>query len=284
MVINMQNIVGLSNKDKNEIAAYIKASNLDDVNKSVRKVVPKNTFYTKVGKRIFDFLLALIAVLVTLPINLVIAVITIFDVGWPIFFMQKRIGMNKKAFYIVKFRNMTNAKSADGELLPPEERVTKWGKIARKTSLDELLNFLSILKGDMSFVGPRPILEDYAGLFSDFHLHRFDVRPGLECPSIKKLDHVMDWKERLDNDIWYVENCSLLTDIKLVFRIFELTIDRRATKIRGNASVGRIMGYTKDGDVISSHNVPDEFCEMFCKNHGYKDVQDAIQSRLKDTK
>ena len=271
------NIAGLGNKAKNEIAEYIKDDNLSVVNSSVVPVTPKISFYTKYGKRFFDFILSLFAVIITLPINLVIAVITLFDVGRPIIFKQVRIGKNKKQFYIYKFRNMTNEVDAKGELLPPAQRVTKWGKIARKTSLDELMNFISILKGDMSFIGPRPLLKDYTELFSDYHQHRFDVKPGLECPTPIKLDHAVTWNERLDNDVWYVQNCSLLNDIKLVFRIVQVALDSKTTSTRGEAKAGRFLGYEENGMIISSHSVPKKYCDRYCVAHGYSSIDEAMK-------
>lgn len=274
----MQNVVGLNEKNKNEIAQYIYEANIAIVNSSVPEVQVKKSFYVKYGKRMFDFTIALVAVIVTAPINIVIAIVTFFDVGFPIIYKQQRTGKDKKIFTIYKFRNMTNETDMNGELLPPEKRVTKWGRFVRKTSLDELLNFISVLKGDMSLVGPRPLLNDYVELYNDYHMRRFEYRPGLECPSIKKLDHVMDWQERLDNDIWYVQNCSFLVDLKMIFRIVQVALNRKAIKTRGNANAGRFLGYDKDGSIITSHAVPDEFCEMFCEKHGFSSIEEVIIS------
>ena len=275
----MQNISALSDKDKREIAEYLRVENIENVNALTPPVKIRNTFYMKHGKRWIDFIIALFAVIITSPINVLLAIVTFINLGMPIIFRQKRTGKDREVFIIYKFRNMTNSKDAAGQLLPPEKRVTKWGEFMRKTSLDELLNFVSVLKGDMSLVGPRPLLDDYQYLYSNYHMYRFAVRPGLECPKLEKIDHVMDWQERLDNDVWYVQNCSLLTDIKLVLRIVQAIFDRKATKIRGKATAGRFLGYDKDGSVISSHNVPDEICEMFCRNHGFQTIEEAINLR-----
>lgn len=275
----MQNIADLNNEDKKEIASYLRKANIATVNALTPPVKVRNTFYTRYGKRWIDFIIALLALVITLPVNALLAFATLLDVGRPIVFQQKRTGKDKKAFVIYKFRNMTNEKDAVGQLLPPEKRVTKWGKFVRRTSLDELLNFVSILKGDMSLVGPRPLLDDYLQLYSNYHMNRFTVRPGLECPKLEKLDHVMSWQERLDNDVWYVQNCSLMTDMKLVLRIVQMTFDRQATNVRGMASAGRFLGYDKDGTVITSHNVPDDICKMFCRNHGFQTIEEAIKSR-----
>lgn len=277
----MQNIVDLNEKNKNEIARYIYDANITIVNSVVPTVSVKKSFYTRYGKRLFDFIVALLVVVITVPINIILAIITFCDVGFPIIYKQQRTGKDKKVFTIYKFRNMTNEKDINGELLPPEKRVTKWGRFVRKTSLDELLNFVSILKGDMSLVGPRPLLNDYVEFYNDYHMKRFALRPGLECPAIDKLDHVMDWKERLDNDVWYVQNCSFLVDLKMIFRILQIALNRKATRIRGKANVGRFLGYSKDGSIITSHAVPDEFCDMFCEKHGFNSIEEVIKSYQK---
>ena len=279
----MQDISKLSKSDKEEIAGYIKRDNLPTVNKSVKEVHPKSSFYVRYGKRICDILIAFVALIVTFPINLLIGVVTFFDVGRPIFFVQQRIGKDGKPFKIVKFRNMTNDTDENGELLPPSQRVTKWGKFVRKTSLDELLNFWSVFNGSMSIVGPRPLLDSYAERFNDRHKQRYALRPGLECPSLKATGNVMSWQERLENDIWYVENCSLWTDIKLCFRIVQVALDRKATATRANADQGGFLGYDLDGNVIYTKAVPDHFVGEFCEKHGFADLQEAITLRLQNS-
>lgn len=272
----MKNITRLSPTAKCEFAKYIREDTLAEVNLKVEQIKIKNSFYVKYVKRFFDIVCALIALILTFPINLIIAIVTFFDVGSPIIFKQKRIGKDGKTFVIYKFRNMTNATDANGELLPPSQRVTKWGKFVRKTSLDELLNFVSVLKGDMSLVGPRPLLDIYAERFNERDKQRYCVKPGLDCPSYKKLDHVMTWKERLDNDVWYVQNCSLKVDLVMLLRIVQIAFDRKATAVRSKATIGGFLGYNKDGSVITTQGVPEKYCEMFCKNNGYKNVEEAF--------
>ena len=223
-----------------------------------------------------DIIFAILALMISFPINIFIAVVTFLDVGFPIIFKQKRVGKDEKVFFIYKFRNMTNETDANGILLPPSERVTKWGSFVRKTSLDELLNFFSILKGDMSLVGPRPLLDTYVTRFNKRHRQRYCVRPGLECPSIYRLDHVMTWQERLDNDVWYVQNCSLKIDIILLVRIVQLAFNKKATSIRSKASTAGFLGYDKDGSIITTQNVPEKYCDLFCKRHGYRDIEEAF--------
>lgn len=275
----MKDISKLSIAAKMEIAEILKEDNLKIVNGRIKDVKVKKSFYTKYGKRILDFIFALFALLITMPINLLIALATLIDVGSPILFKQQRVGKDGKIFYIYKFRNMTNEVDDNGELLPATQRVTKWGKFVRKTSLDELLNFWSILNGSMSIIGPRPLLDYYLHRFNDHHKMRCAVRPGLECPSLKPLDHIMSWEERFDNDIWYVENCTLLLDIKLLFRIVQIALDKKSIAQRSAADNGGFLGYDINGKVICTKLVPDKYVNEYCLKHGYKDLEDAFAER-----
>ncbi len=162
---------------------------------------------------------------------------------------------------------------------PPSQRVTKWGRFVRRTSLDELLNFVSILKGDMSVIGPRPIMDYYAPRLNKRHKTIYAVRPGLECPTPYKVDHALSWQERLDNYVWYAEHCSFLLDVKLMFRVVAMAFDRKSTAQRSNASHGGLMGYDQEGNVIYTKAVPDQYVEAFCRNHGYADLEEAVEAR-----
>jgi len=275
----MQDASVLSRTALEEIAGYIKRDNLAIVDQKVAEVNPKKSLYTRYGKRIIDIIVSGIALIITSPINLLIAIVTLFDVGRPIIFKQSRIGKDMKRFTIYKFRNMTNETDANGELLPPDKRVTKWGKFVRKTSLDELLNFVSIFNGSMSLIGPRPLLDYYAERLNARHRGIYLVKPGLECPSVNRVDHALSWQERLDNYVWYVENCSFLVDIKLMFRIVQSVFDRKSTKQRSNATHGGLMGYDRDGNVIYSKHVPDKYIDEYCRNNGFKDLAEAAAAR-----
>lgn len=277
----MQDITDLSQSQKAEIAGYIARDNLATVNKKLQQVRVRNTIYTRYIKRIIDILISVLALIVTFPINLVIAIVTIFDVGFPIIFRQHRIGKDEKLFTIYKFRNMTNDKDINGELLPPSERVTKWGKFVRKTSLDELLNFVSVLSGSMSIIGPRPLLDYYAERLNARHKMIYAIRPGLECPTLHRVDHPLSWQERLDNYVWYVENCSFLLDVWLAFRMVQIAFDKKSVKQRSSADHGGLLGYDLDGNVIYTKAVPDQFIEEFCEKHGYRDLKEAIAAREK---
>lgn len=275
----MADISKLSASERAEIASYIKADTLDAVNKKVVPVKPRVSFYTKYGKRFFDILASLAAIIVTLPINLVIAVVTFFDVGSPIIFKQQRVGLHEKKFTIYKFRNMTNERDSNGELLSASERVTKWGKFVRKTSLDELLNFVPILKGDMSVIGPRPLLDKYVERLNDRHKAIWLVKPGLECPTPRPFSHALSAQERLENYVWYVENCSFLLDIWLCFRIVQVMFDRKNSNKRAMAQSGGGIGYNLDGSLLEITDVPEKYVEEFCRNHGYADLEEAVAAR-----
>ncbi len=258
--INLSNVENIPHGELFEaVQQVLKEENLSIVNTNDGQVTPRRSFYTKYGKRLLDIVVSAAAVVVTLPVNLVLALCTYFDVGRPILFRQKRIGLNGGVFTIVKFRNMTNEKDENGNLLPPSQRVTKLGKFVRKTSLDELMNFWSVLKGDMSLIGPRPLLTEYYPLYSDRHKARQSVRPGLECPMVHQTDNRTTWKGQFDNDVFYVEDVSFLLDIKLAFSLVRMVFSRKSAIGRGNGMRGTFMGYDKDGSSIDSCEVPVEY-------------------------
>ena len=163
-----------------EASAILAARNLAHADAVAGPAHPKSgTLYLRFGKRALDVALSGIALLLTLPVNLVLAVLTYRDVGSPIFYVQERTGKDLKSFKMVKFRNMTEERDEDGELLPPEDRITKLGLFVRSHSLDELLNFWSVLKGDISCVGPRPPLPSEVTQYDERAMRRLSVKPGL---------------------------------------------------------------------------------------------------------
>ena len=189
----------------------------------------------------------MVALVVTLPFNLIIGIITMFDVGFPIFFKQTRTGKDGKEFTIIKFRNMRNTCDERGELLPPEQRVTTFGKFVRKTSLDELLNFWSVFKGDMSIIGPRPLVPEYTHRYNDRHRMRLTVRPGLECPPRTIGHHVWTWQEQFENDIWYVENVSFKTDCVMIINLIKYTLNKKDATARAIVQRNSFIGYDDQG-------------------------------------
>lgn len=245
-----------------ELADYLAEQRLDEINKNCEPVKPASNFYSKYIKRLIDIIVSIIVLLITLPINLVIFIITAITLGNPVFFRQERIGKDGKPFIIVKFRNMTNETDANGDLLPPEKRVTKFGKFVRKTSLDELLNFWSILKGDMSLIGPRPLVPEYTHRYNARHKQRLAVRPGLECPPRGKIEHVWTWHEQFENDVWYVENVSFITDCKMIINLVKFALDRKSAAARAGVQRGTFFGYDTDGRAINLDGVPQEMVDM----------------------
>lgn len=244
-----------------EIAEQLANDRLEKINAELEDVIIPDTFYTRYGKRILDFIISLIAFIITLPINIFIGIITFIDLGTPLFFIQKRTGKDLKHINIIKFRNMRIAYDERGEMLPASQRVTKWGKFVRKTSLDELLNFWSVLKGDMSLIGPRPLPPEYEIRYNKRHKARLLVRPGLECPPWKITGERRTWQERLDNDVWYVENLSFKTDIIMCIRLLQFALSKKDSKVRSEAGGSTFEGYTEDGIVITVEEIPQEYID-----------------------
>ena len=254
-----------------EVADCIKRDNLEKVNRLHAPVTPRRSLYSRFVKRGIDIVVSAFALVVTFPINVVLCMGTALDVGRPIIFKQRRTGKDGKPFYIIKFRNMTNEKDENGELLPARDRITKFGAFVRKTSLDELLNFWSIFKGDMSLVGPRPLKAETAGRFSNRHASRMAVRPGLECPILHDFGYAPGWDERLENDVWYVEHVSLVTDIRMLLGVVRMTFDAKARKYRASASGGGFMGYDPEGHAIDQASIPEKYLDEVLHRHGLLD-------------
>ncbi len=199
-------------------------------------VHPKDTFYTRYGKRFLDIVLSILGLIPALPIMAVISVIVLLDVGPPVFFPMYRPGRNGKSFRIYKFHDLNDKTDENGNLLPADERVTRIGKVLRASSLDELPQLFNILKGDMSIIGPRPLLRKYLPGYTDRQMMRHAVRPGLECPAMVERDHPRSWEEQFEDDVWYVENVSLWVDIKMVFGVLRMVFDRSDVKRRSEAN------------------------------------------------
>ena len=172
--------------------------------------------YRKYIKRLIDFILSLRAIIILSPILLIVAILVRIKLGSPVIFKQKRPGLNEKIFTLYKFRTMTDAKDEQGNLLSDEIRLTKFGKLLRSTSLDELPELFNIFKGDMSIVGPRPLLVNYLPFYSDAERHRHDVRPGLTGWAQVNGRNFLNWDYRLKKDVEYVNNISFLFDIKII--------------------------------------------------------------------
>lgn len=167
-------------------------------------------------KRSFDFILVLSSLIFMLPVILVLSLIVRIKLGSPIFFRQLRPGKNGLPFEIIKFRTMTNERDVSGDLLPDAERLTKFSKFLRSSSLDELPELWNVLKGDMSLVGPRPLLVEYMPFYSKEQLRRHEVRPGVTGWAQVNGRNTLSWEEKFILDIWYVKNCSILLDVKII--------------------------------------------------------------------
>lgn len=174
--------------------------------------------YKKYFKRVMDFILSLIAIIVLSPVLLVVAILVRIKLGSPVLFTQERPGKDEKIFKLYKFRTMTDERDKNGELLPDGMRLTKFGKMLRSTSLDELPELLNILKGDMSIVGPRPLLVKYLPYYTEYEKHRHDVRPGLTgWAQVHGRNSIKSWEERFGYDVDYVNDISFCRDVKIIF-------------------------------------------------------------------
>jgi len=168
-------------------------------------------------KRLFDLILGIVAIPVLLPIIVITAIFVRLNLGGPVLFTQIRPGKDAKPFKLVKFRSMTDARGSDGELLPDAQRLTSFGKFLRSSSLDELPEIWNVLKGEMSFVGPRPLLMEYVPLYSDQQARRMNMRPGITGWAQIMGRNTISWDQKFAHDIWYVENHNLWIDVKILF-------------------------------------------------------------------
>lgn len=198
-------------------------------------------FYFRI-KRILDFLIALIVLIVFSPIILAVAILVYIKLGSPIIFKQDRPGKDGKVFKMFKFRTMLDSYNKFGEALPDEERLTKFGKILRSTSLDELPELINVIKGDMSLVGPRPLLVEYLDLYSEEQNRRHEVRPGITGWAQVNGRNSIGWNEKLNLDVEYVDNLSFLLDIKILFLTVYKVFKRDGINQDGNVTIEKFTG------------------------------------------
>lgn len=205
---------------------------------------PKNSLYSKYIKRFFDILLSGLAIIILSPILLIIVILELIYHGRPVCYVSQRPGKGGKLFNIYKFRSMTNECDADGKLLHASKRITRFGRILRRTSLDELAGLFNVFNGTMSIIGPRPLLPDYLPLYNERHKHRHDVRPGLACWQLKSQGDLTaaswTWNTQFESDIYYVENVSLWVDIKMIFKTIQVMFSKN--EMRTNADRVRFDG------------------------------------------
>lgn len=173
--------------------------------------------YKNFLKDFFDFLISLIGLIILFPFFVVITICLFFINSGDPFFFQKRPGKNGKIFNIIKFKTMNDKKDKEGNLLPDKDRLTKMGKFIRKTSLDEIPQLINVLKGDMSIVGPRPLLPFYLDLYNDFQKRRNEVKPGITGWAQVNGRNTITWEKKFEYDVWYVDHLSFLLDVKIFF-------------------------------------------------------------------
>ena len=200
------------------------------------------TFYRRIGKRALDLGLAVPALLVLAPVGLALGGLIRLKLGGPVLFRQSRPGCDGQVFELIKFRTMRNARDANGELLPDEERLTPFGNRLRRLSLDELPTLWNVVRGDMSLVGPRPLLVQYLDRYTQKQSRRHEVAPGITGWAQINGRNAITWEEKFDLDVWYVENVSLRTDLAILFRTVSQVLGQRGVSAEGHATMPEFMG------------------------------------------
>lgn len=198
--------------------------------------------YKNYVKRCLDFLLSLCGFIVISPVLLVLCILVRVKLGRPVLFRQERPGRDEKIFTLCKFRTMTDARDENGELLPDAVRLTKFGKFLRSTSLDELPELINILKGDMSLIGPRPLLVKYLPLYNETQKHRHDVRPGLTGLAQINGRNAITWEQKFEYDVEYVNNLSFALDLRIFFGTVRSVLRREGISSGTNATMEEFTG------------------------------------------
>ena len=198
--------------------------------------------YKSFFKRFFDLTAAALGLLLLSPIFLIVTLGLFFANQGKPFFVQRRPGLHGKIFNIIKFKTMTDQKDAEGKLLPDDLRLTAIGAFVRKTSLDEIPQLLNVLKGDMSLIGPRPLLPQYLPLYNVFQQQRHDVRPGITCWAQVNGRNAISWDQKFEYDVWYTQNISLLLDVKILFLTLKKVVVREGISQDGQVTIEAFKG------------------------------------------
>ena len=201
-------------------------------------------------KQLFDKILALVLIILFSPIYIIVSLLILLKMGRPIFFRQQRPGYKEKIFGIYKFRTMTNDKDENGELLPDEKRLPALGRFLRSMSLDELPELFNVLKGDMSIVGPRPLMMKYLDRYTPEQARRHEVKPGITGWAQINGRNAISWEDKFKLDVWYVDNWSVMLDIKIILKSIWMVITRQGITQQGRATVDEFMG-------TQQHKIPD---------------------------
>ena len=196
----------------------------------------------KTAKRSFDIALSGMALLVLAPVLVALAALVRLKLGRPVLFRQTRPGLGGVPFEMIKFRTMTDHRDSSGQLRPDEERLTPFGRLLRTTSADELPELWNVLKGEMSLVGPRPLLMQYLARYSARQWRRHEVKPGITGWAQINGRNALSWDEKFELDIWYVDNCSFLLDLKILFMTILQVVQRRGISSAGHATMPEFMG------------------------------------------
>jgi len=195
-------------------------------------------------KRVIDFILVFIVLVVIWPILLLITIWLYFaNKGAGAFFTQERPGKDGKIFRVIKFKSMTDERDAEGKLLPDAKRLTHVGKFVRATSIDELPQLINVLKGDMALIGPRPLLPEYLPLYSEEQARRHEVRPGITGWAQCHGRNAISWTEKFKLDVWYVDHCSLLTDLKIIFITIKSVLKREGISSATSITMEKFNGH-----------------------------------------
>ncbi|MCL4237380.1 MAG: sugar transferase [Anaerolineae bacterium] len=208
-----------------------------------------NRFYRHGGKRLVDLILTVFALGLFSPVLVVIAFLVRVRLGSPVLFRQQRPGLRGRPFILLKFRTMTDARDADGNLLPDEQRLTSFGRFLRRTSMDELPELLNVLKGDMSLVGPRPLLMQYLDRYTSEQMRRHEVKPGITGWAQINGRNALSWEDKFALDVWYIDHLSLWLDLRIILLTIWKVLRREGISQAGFATMPEFMGTESIPDI-----------------------------------